>query len=61
MEELFYVPSYKLSSLLTLPIMSQENIKFSTFQWSPILKTLHQMLIAKAHMEEGKTVSFPGA
>lgn len=53
-EQLFAHTSYKLSSLLTLPLMSETSIQYSTFQWEPTIRTLRQMLIAKAHMEEGR-------
>jgi len=34
-------------------MIADANIQYSTFQWESTVKTLRQMLIAKAHMEEG--------
>ncbi|XP_067927911.1 tubulin delta chain-like [Watersipora subatra] len=52
-EQVYAHPSYKLSSLLTLPLMPESSLQYSTFQWDASIRTMRQMLIAKAYMEEG--------
>jgi len=45
--------SYKFMSLKTIPQMPASSIPFSTYNWTGLLKHLHQMLIADSNLEEG--------
>eukprot|EP00026_Physarum_polycephalum_P001013 Phypoly_transcript_01014.p2 GENE.Phypoly_transcript_01014~~Phypoly_transcript_01014.p2 ORF type:complete len:461 (+),score=81.77 Phypoly_transcript_01014:2396-3778(+) len=45
--------SYKLMNLKTIPQMPPSSIPFSSYNWTGLLKHLHQMLIADSNLEEG--------
>jgi len=53
LEHLVAHPAYKLSTIRSIPHVSDRSAEFTTYQWPALLRHLRQMLIAKASMEEG--------
>lgn len=54
LEPLVPHPEFRLLGLRNIPQMPESSLAFSSFSWPGLLKHLRQILIAKAHMEEGK-------
>jgi len=57
LEQLVSHPAYKLSTVRSIPQVSDRSADYMLYQWPSLLKHLRQMLIAKATMEEGQLIS----
>ena len=57
LEQLVAHPAYKLATIRCIPHVSDRSADYTSYQWPALLRHLRQMLIAKANMEEGPSIS----
>lgn len=53
LEQLVAHPAYKLSTIRSIPHVSDCSADYTSYQWAALLRHLRQMLIANATMDEG--------
>jgi hypothetical protein len=54
LEQLVPHPAYKMTTVRSIPHVSDRSADYTTYQWPGLLRHLRQMLIASSPMEEGR-------